>query len=147
MRDDFFERRVHRAHSASTRDVQIIATPRADPSKAASLEVSILPAIAISISPSTAAVPLGAAQAFQATVTGLKCSGHLGRRWHTRRQLDCRIYPEFAGGCGHRHVYRPTDIAVGRFGRGARGQHRQSRRLRRSHRHLHYCRERDLIAP
>jgi hypothetical protein len=50
--------------------VQIIATPQADSSKAASASVSILPAIGISISPSAAAVPLGAAQAFQATVAG-----------------------------------------------------------------------------
>jgi hypothetical protein len=41
--------------------VQIIATPQADPTKATSLTVSILAVIGISISPSTAAVPLGAA--------------------------------------------------------------------------------------
>jgi hypothetical protein len=50
--------------------VQIIATPQADPSKAASVTASILPVIGISISPSTVAVPLGAAQPFLATVTG-----------------------------------------------------------------------------
>jgi hypothetical protein len=50
--------------------VQIIATPQADPSKATSVSVSILAVIGVSISPSAAAVPLGAAQAFQATVTG-----------------------------------------------------------------------------
>jgi hypothetical protein len=50
--------------------VQIIATPQADSSKAASISVSILAAIGVSILPSAAAVPLGAAQAFQATVTG-----------------------------------------------------------------------------
>jgi hypothetical protein len=50
--------------------VQIVATPQADPSKAASISVSIIAVIGISISPTSAAVPLGAAQAFQATVTG-----------------------------------------------------------------------------
>ena len=50
--------------------VQIIATPQADPTKATSVTVSILAVIGISISPSTAAVPLGASQALQATVTG-----------------------------------------------------------------------------
>jgi hypothetical protein len=50
--------------------VQIMATPLADPSKAASVSVSILPVVSVSISPSAAAVALGAAQAFQATVTG-----------------------------------------------------------------------------
>jgi hypothetical protein len=50
--------------------VQIVATPQADPSKATSVSVSILALIAVSISPSAAAVPLGAPQAFQATVTG-----------------------------------------------------------------------------
>jgi hypothetical protein len=50
--------------------VQIIATPQADPSKATSVSVSIIPLIAVSISPSAAAVPLGATRAFQATVTG-----------------------------------------------------------------------------
>jgi hypothetical protein len=52
--------------------VQIVATPLADPSKAASLAVSIIAVIGISISPASAAVPLGAAQAFQATVTGAR---------------------------------------------------------------------------
>ncbi len=50
--------------------VQIVATPQADPTKATSLSVSILAAIGVSISPSTAVVPLGATRAFQATVTG-----------------------------------------------------------------------------
>src|SRR5216683_883758 len=50
--------------------VQIIATPLADPSKATSISVSILPVISVSISPSAATVALGAGQAFQATVTG-----------------------------------------------------------------------------
>ena len=50
--------------------VQIIATPQADPSKAASISVSILPAIHVSISPSAATVAPGSAQAFQAIVTG-----------------------------------------------------------------------------
>jgi hypothetical protein len=54
----------------SPASVQIIATPQADPSKTASVSVSILAVIGVSISPSAAAVPLGAAQAFQATVTG-----------------------------------------------------------------------------
>ena len=50
--------------------VQIIATPQADPSKASYVSVSILAVIGVSISPSAAAVPLGAARPFQATVTG-----------------------------------------------------------------------------
>jgi hypothetical protein len=50
--------------------VQIIATPQADPSKATYVSVSILAVIGVSISPSAAAVPLGAARPFQATVTG-----------------------------------------------------------------------------
>jgi hypothetical protein len=50
--------------------VQIIATPQADPSKAATISVSVLAVIGVSISPSAATVSLGAAQTFQATVTG-----------------------------------------------------------------------------
>jgi hypothetical protein len=63
---------VYTAPSAapSPATVQIIATPQADPSKATSVSVSILPLIVVSISPSAAAVPLGAARSFQATVTG-----------------------------------------------------------------------------
>ena len=49
--------------------VRIIATPQADPSKATSIAVSVIPVIGVSISPSAVAVPLGAAQTFQATVT------------------------------------------------------------------------------
>jgi hypothetical protein len=50
--------------------VQIIATPQADPSKAASVFVAILPVVGVSISPSSATVALGAAEALHATVTG-----------------------------------------------------------------------------
>ena len=57
--------------AASPATVQVIATPQADPSKATSVSVSILPLIGVSISPSAAAVPLGASQSFQATVTGV----------------------------------------------------------------------------
>ena len=56
--------------SPSPATVQIIATPQADPSQAASIPVSILPVIHISISPSSATVAASSAQAFQATVTG-----------------------------------------------------------------------------
>jgi len=54
--------------------VHIIATPQADPSKATSVSVSIFPVIGVSVSPSAATVALGAAQAFQATVTGAQDS-------------------------------------------------------------------------
>ena len=50
--------------------VQIIATPQADPTKVTSVSVSIVPVIVVSVSPSAATVSLGAAQIFQATVTG-----------------------------------------------------------------------------
>jgi len=50
--------------------VQVIATPQADPSKAASVSVTILPVVNVSVSPSTATVALGAMQAFHATVSG-----------------------------------------------------------------------------
>jgi hypothetical protein len=50
--------------------VQIIATPEADRSKAASFSVSILPAIRVSVSPTNASIGLGVAQALRATVTG-----------------------------------------------------------------------------
>jgi len=50
--------------------VQVVATPQADSSKAASISVSIGAVIGVSISPSSATVGLGATQAFQATVTG-----------------------------------------------------------------------------
>ena len=52
--------------------VQIVATPQADPSKAASISVSIGALIGVLISPSSATVALGAAQSFQATVTGAR---------------------------------------------------------------------------
>ena len=54
----------------SSATVQIVATPQADPSKAASVAVTIAATISVSISPSSATVPLGATQAFQAVVTG-----------------------------------------------------------------------------
>ena len=50
--------------------VQVVATPQADSSKAASISVSIGAVIGVSISPSSATVGLGTTQAFQATVTG-----------------------------------------------------------------------------
>ncbi len=62
------------ANPPSPATVQIIATPQADPSKAATFTVSILPVIGVSISPSSATVALGAAQGFQATVTGAQDS-------------------------------------------------------------------------
>jgi hypothetical protein len=49
---------------------RIIATPQADPTKAASISISILPIISVVVSPSSASVPLGNTQAFQAVVTG-----------------------------------------------------------------------------
>jgi hypothetical protein len=52
--------------------VQIIATPQADPTKAATIPVTILPVISVSISPSAATVGLGATQTFHATVTGVQ---------------------------------------------------------------------------
>ena len=54
----------------SPANVRMIATPQADPSQAASISVSILPAIHISISPSAATVAPGSTQTFQAGVTG-----------------------------------------------------------------------------
>ena len=54
--------------------VQIIATPQADPTKVASVSVSILPAINVLVSPTAATLPLGSAQPFQATVTGAQDS-------------------------------------------------------------------------
>jgi len=54
----------------SPANVKIIATPQANPSQAASISVSILPVIQISISPSAATVAPGSSQAFQATVIG-----------------------------------------------------------------------------
>ena len=50
--------------------VQVIATPEADATKATSVIVSILPVIAVTVSPAAATVPLGATQVFHATVTG-----------------------------------------------------------------------------
>src|SRR6266567_9093005 len=47
--------------------VQIIATPQADPSKATSFAVSILPGIGVSISPSVATVAVGSVQELPAT--------------------------------------------------------------------------------
>ena len=50
--------------------VQITATPQADPSKATSVFVSILPGIGVSVSPTAATVALASAETLQATVTG-----------------------------------------------------------------------------
>lgn len=50
--------------------VQVTATPMADPSKAISISVSIIPVITVSVSPNAATVPLGGMQNFQAVVTG-----------------------------------------------------------------------------
>jgi hypothetical protein len=50
--------------------VQVTATPLADSSKSASIAVSIVSTVAVSISPAASTVALGATQAFQATVTG-----------------------------------------------------------------------------
>jgi hypothetical protein len=54
--------------------VQVIATPQADPSKAVSLPVTIVPEISVSVSPTAATVALGGTQGFQATVTGAQDS-------------------------------------------------------------------------
>jgi hypothetical protein len=58
------------AVAPSPATVQIIATPQADPSKAAAVAVTVVPVISVSVSPNSATVALGASQAFQATVTG-----------------------------------------------------------------------------
>ena len=50
--------------------VRIVATPEADPSKTASVSVSILASITVSISPTAATVALGASENFAAVVTG-----------------------------------------------------------------------------
>jgi len=50
--------------------VQILATPQADPTKAASTSATILPVVAVSVSPTSATAALGGTQAFLATVTG-----------------------------------------------------------------------------
>jgi hypothetical protein len=50
--------------------VEIVATPQADPSRATSVSLNILPAVSIAISPASATVPLGGTQALQATVSG-----------------------------------------------------------------------------
>ena len=50
--------------------VQITATPVADPSKATTLSVTLVPVVNVSVSPSSATVPLGGMQAFHAVVTG-----------------------------------------------------------------------------
>ena len=60
------------ALAPSPANVQIIATPEADRSKAASFSVSILPVIRVSVSPTNASLGLGAAQTLQATVTGAR---------------------------------------------------------------------------
>lgn len=54
----------------SPASVQIAATPVADPSKTASIPVSINAVVGVSISPTAATVALGGTQAFQAVVTG-----------------------------------------------------------------------------
>ncbi|HLJ24162.1 MAG TPA: hypothetical protein VKT71_08655 [Candidatus Acidoferrales bacterium] len=50
--------------------VQVVATPQADPAKAAFVSVSIALSIQISVSPSSATLALSAVQTFRATVTG-----------------------------------------------------------------------------
>lgn len=50
--------------------VQITATPLADPSKAASVSVTIISIVGVSVSPTAATVALGSTQGFQAVVTG-----------------------------------------------------------------------------
>ncbi len=50
--------------------VNIVATPQADPSKAVSISVSIVPVFGVSVSPTAATVALGGTVALQATVTG-----------------------------------------------------------------------------
>lgn len=56
--------------AASPGSVTIIATPAADPSKAASVTVGIIPQVSVAVSPSTATLALGATQNFTAQVTG-----------------------------------------------------------------------------
>jgi hypothetical protein len=50
--------------------VQITATPLADASKAAAVAVSVISIVSVTVSPSSATVALGSAQAFHAVVTG-----------------------------------------------------------------------------
>jgi hypothetical protein len=51
--------------------VQVTVVPLADSTKAVSIAVTIVPTVTVTVSPTTATVALGAAQAFQATVTGV----------------------------------------------------------------------------
>jgi hypothetical protein len=50
--------------------VQIVATPVADPSKTVTVTVAILATLGVTVSPTSAIVPLGGTQAFHAVVTG-----------------------------------------------------------------------------
>jgi hypothetical protein len=50
--------------------VAIIATPAADPTKAFSLSVTIVPPVSVAVTPGTATVPLQSTQTFTAQVTG-----------------------------------------------------------------------------
>jgi hypothetical protein len=72
--------------------VQVTATSHQDPTKSASAAVTIASDIALSLTPNAAAVELGAAQAFQATVSS---SGHPDSsvRWSVSG-------PACAAGCG-----------------------------------------------
>jgi len=58
------------ALAPSPNTVNITATPAADPSKAASMAVTISAVVSVSVSPASASVELGRSQPFTATVTG-----------------------------------------------------------------------------
>jgi hypothetical protein len=57
-------------NQSTTASVQIMATPVADPSRAVSTTVGILPNVSVVVSPTAVTMPLGASQHFSASVTG-----------------------------------------------------------------------------
>ena len=127
--------------------VQIIATPQADPSKAASVSLSILPAVSVSVSPSAATVALGSAQAFQATVTGAQDTSVT---WDVNGVVDgnsaARIDSQFANRPGQHHVLCPASHAGRRIGDRACAQQCQSECFRKRHDHVHGRHQRDSNA-
>ena len=140
---------VYTAPSAppSPATVQIIATPLADPSKAASVSVSILSGdqrFDIALRRDGGA---RRAQAFQATVTGAQdatvtwdVNGVVGGNSAHRNDL------EFANGSRQHDIHRPANTAGGRIGDRACAQQRGSEYFRERNDHVHGRHQRNANA-
>ncbi len=99
----------------SPNSVILTATPLADPSKAATLIVTIQPNVQVTISPNVRERSPGRLNEFSGERDRLgEHGGDMGREWHRRRQRERRHDRGVNDESESSHIHRPASIAAGR---------------------------------